>query len=190
MKELTDLQRLIRNQFRRKTIAPETKEYANHRLRDLRPQLLEVTRADAYEDHLLTTLQAERDKFQLYRRTDPDERPQALEESPYEDLREKPVCTCSGKLAHQCPIKRGRLPREVRTASDLDAGIREFKAAHGGNPVVLVDAQRDWGDRVGEVEYKLREILSVLSADRIPEDADWPPVSGNGHTKPDEQTAD
>lgn len=169
---IDSLDEKIMQQFRRPTVSYETKQYANYRLRQFRPLYERVTRENAYEDHLLTYLQQEREKFLLSREDGEPE--DILEGEPYGELRDDPVCTCDGRRAHRCPLKRGELPREVRVANDLDDGIREFRGSHTGNPIVLQDAQAEWADMVGELEQYMRELLAILASDEIPESADWP----------------
>lgn len=169
---LDSLQEEVLLKLRRPTISYETKQYVNHRLREERSIFERITRENAYEDFLLTHVQAEREKYLLYKRDGEVE--ENLSESPYDAVRENPVCTCDGKRAHQCPLKQGHLPREVRKADNLNDGIREFRAAHTGNPIVLQDAQESWADLIGEAEHILRDLLAILTSDEIPDDADWP----------------
>lgn len=178
---IDSLEQEILIQLRRPTVSYETKQFANLRLQSLRPKFEKITRENAYKDHLLRYLEAEREKFKLFKQD--GETDEILEETHYDELRERPVCTCDGKRAHQCPLKRGILPREVRRAEEIDDGIREFRGGHPGNPIVLEDAQDDWAALVGEVEREMRDLLAILSSDEIPESADWPAdARQNGQT--------
>lgn len=169
----------VERQFRRASseVSLETKLYANKRLTEITADIQKVTRENAYQDYLLDELQAEKEKFQLFvefRQSDVDDEGEFLAGRYHDELRERPVCTCGGKFGHRCPLKRGRLPREVRTAQNVDDGIREFKASHGGQPLVLLDAQEEFAAFVGEVEQDLRELLAVITTDEIPSDASVP----------------
>lgn len=190
MDEFDSLRDQVNKQFRRASnnVSYRTKQYANWRLTQLRPQLAEVSRKNAYESFLIDQIQAEKERFQLYReyrREGTDEKEGFLEGTYYDDFRESPVCTCDGKHAHKCPLKRGSLPREVRTADDIDAGIRAFRDVHDGRPIVLLDAQEEWAEKLADVERELRDLIAILSTDTIPDDAEWPAASGA-----DEQVAD
>lgn len=169
---LESLQDEVLTQFRRPSVSRETKQYANWRLQQHRALFEEVTRENAYEEFLLRELQAAKDRFQLYKRDDEDGT--LLEESPYDEYRTRPVCTCDGKYAHRCPLKKGRLPREVREADDIDDGLREFRGNHNGSPTALDDAQSAWAERLGAVEHHFRDLLAILSSDEIPDDVEWP----------------
>lgn len=166
----------VERQFRRASsnVSYATKAYANRRLTEITPDLQRITRANAYQDFLLDQLQAEKEKFQLYKRfqrSDADSIEAFLEDEYYDELRQRPVCTCDGKHAHKCPLKRGKLPFEVRNADDIDDGIREFKAEHNGRPLVLVDAQDKFATHVANVEADLRDLIAVLATDELPPDA-------------------
>lgn len=177
-----NLEKDILDEFNDKSGSFETQQYANWRLTQMRPKIQRVKRDTAYEDFLLRHLEAEREKFHLSRK---DGEEDLLDGTPYDELRKEPVCTCDSKLSHRCPLKRGILPREVNEADDLDEGIRQFAANHDGNPVVLYDAQDAFESLVGEVEKELRELLSALTLDTIPPNADWP-----GADNQDAQLAD
>ncbi|QZP37079.1 hypothetical protein [Halobaculum magnesiiphilum] len=170
-------------------ISLETKQYANRRLTEITPDLQRISRPNAYQDFLLDQIQAEKEKFQLakrFDRSDAESKAEFLADEYYEELREDPVCTCDGKHAHKCVLKRGKLPIEVRNADNIDEGIREFRAEHNGRPLVLVDAQDEFAAFVGEVEAELRELIAVLTTDEIPDDA----ASTDADTQPTGQTAD
>lgn len=170
----------VERQFRRASsnVSYQTKRYANYRLTQITPDLQRITRENAYQDHLLDQIQAEKEKFQLYKRFEDSAAENAEEfledEEFYSEFRKKPVCTCNGKHAHKCPLKRGRLPREIRMADDIDDGIREFRAVHNGRPLVLLDAQDDFASLVASVEFDLRDLIAVLATDEIPDDAEGP----------------
>lgn len=181
MSQLSSLLEQVNKQFRKPSTSYQTKQYANWRIQQIRAEFDKATRENAYIDFLLSYLQAEREKFKLSREEgDPEE---LLKESYYDEVREDPVCTCDDKLSHQCPLKRGILPREVRKADNIDDGVRKFRANHNGNPIVLQDAQEEWAELVGRVEQDLRDILSALSSDEIPPGSDWTDSpSSNGQT--------
>ncbi|MFW5911652.1 MAG: hypothetical protein ACOCQV_02830 [Halolamina sp.] len=162
--------------FRRSSshVSYDTKQYANRRLTEIAPSIQEITRENAYQHFLLDEIQAAQERFKHYtefRESDVKDVDEFLDGRYYDTVREEPVCTCRGKRSHNCPLKRGRLPIEVRQADSIDDGIREFKAAHNGRPLVLLDAQRAFSERVASVEADLRDLLAVLSTDEIPRDA-------------------
>jgi hypothetical protein len=172
-----DLRKDVDRQFRRasRKVSMETKQHVNRRLTDLRPKIHAVCREDGYEDHLIDSIQREKERFQLYRRfqnTDVEDGAAFLADTPYDEFRTQPVCTCDGKHAHRCPIKLGRLPREIRDADTIDAGIRDFQGVHGGRPLALLDAQDTFAEKQAAVEEELRTCLAILSTDEIPEDDD------------------
>jgi hypothetical protein len=162
---LDDIRRMIKD----RSVEPEVKRYVNQELRELRPRIDTVTDADRHHDYLLEQVQAARERYQIHCAEDSE---QHLAESPYDSTREDPVCTCSGRHAPKCPLKRGELPREVVDAADMASGIRAFRGNHNGNPLVLRDAQQSWSDEVAAVETELRELITVLSANVLPEGVD------------------
>ncbi len=168
----------VDRQFKRssRAISVTTKYWANRKLTEITPRLRSVTRENAYEDYLLDAVQAEAEKFRHYVEfQDADaSRDEFLDSIHYDELRERPVCTCTGQHAHKCPVKLGKLPREVRVAEDIDDGLREFRANHNGRPLVLMDAQDQFAAKVADVERELRSLLSVLTSDEIPDDEEVP----------------
>lgn len=169
-------------------VSLETKRYATSRLAEITPQLERVSRENAYQDYLLDHLQAEGEKFQLYtefRDSNYDEQEQFLDDQFYDELRENPVCTCDGPHGHRCPLKRRKLPWEVRNADSIDDGIREFKANHAGRPLVLLDAQEEFAGLVGEVEQDLRNLVAAITSDEIPEQAQTATPKANGQHSDD-----
>lgn len=67
------------------------------------------------------------------------------DDHPYEGRRERPLCTCAPS---NCPLKQGRLPRELDEAPTLSAGIKAFRARpfHDGEPIVLSDARQVYNE--------------------------------------------
>lgn len=183
MSQLSSLLEQVNKQFRKPSTSYQTKQYANWRIQEIRADFDKATRDNADTDFLLSYIQAECEKFKLSRKDGDKEK--TLEESYYDEVRENPVCTCDNKLSHQCPLKRGILPREVRKADSIDDGIRKFRANHNGNPIVLQDAQAEWAELVGRVETELRDILSALSSDEIPPESDWTSSSSSNGQKAD-----
>ena len=169
-------------------VSLETKRYATQRLAEITPQLEQVSRENAYQDFLLDHLQAEVEKYQLYvefRDSSEDDVAAFLDGEFYDELREDPVCTCDGPHGHRCPLKRRKLPWEVRNAEDIDDGIREFKANHAGRPLVLVTAQQEFAELVGSVEQDLRNLVAVITSDEIPDDAAASPPQATGQHSDD-----
>ncbi|NHX37814.1 MULTISPECIES: hypothetical protein [Halolamina] len=166
----------VERQFRRASsqVSLSTKRYANRRLTEITPKIERVGRENAYQDFLLDHIQQQKEQFQLYREfrdADTEDEEEFLSTRYQDALREKPVCTCSGKFAHNCPLKEGKLPIEVRNDSDIDDGIREFKASHSGQPLVLLDAQQEFAGLIADVEADLRDLIAVLTTDEVPADA-------------------
>lgn len=73
--------------------------------------------------------------------------------------RDRPLCDCRDP---RCRLKRGNLPARIRTHDGIRDGIDEFRSEHVGDAGVLVDAQREWADRVREYREALREARHEL----------------------------
>jgi hypothetical protein len=79
------------------------------------------------------------------------------------------LCSCRNT---ECPLLQRTLPAPLLEADSIDAGIREFRQTHRGNPRVLGEAQQAWGDLVTGVEQDLRSIMLHLSDETIPTGAE------------------
>ena len=110
-----------------------------------------VLRTDAYQDFLLSFVQQEREKFLA---EEPDDHDYG------DEARTEPLCTCSDAY---CDLKQGQLPAVVRSADDLDAGIREFKQRHNGYPRVLDEAQAERDAELSGVVRDLGRMITSLS---------------------------
>lgn len=103
-----------------------------------------------YEAFVLSYIQRE----QARHRSRPDDHP-------YDGSRDRVVCTCN---AHNCPLIKGELPREIGDAADLNDGIREFRQRprHDGDPLVLTEARQVYAEikaAVDEVHLQAQRIL-------------------------------
>lgn len=72
--------------------------------------------------------------------------------SEFDKRRDKPMCTCSVGV---CPPRNGRLPVEVREAPSTMVGVRRFKHQHTGEPIVLLEARRDYLDALTDLYDRL-----------------------------------
>lgn len=134
------------------------KDWANEELRGVQEDLDRVLRFDdGFEDHLLDYIPREVEKWQS----------DSVDEIPYDDLRERPICTCDDL---GCPLKNARLPEAVRDADDLQQGIKSWKQEHEGSPEVLIDGVEAWNETRAEVWHTLRRIETYLT----PENDDLP----------------
>jgi hypothetical protein len=109
-----------------------------------------------YEHFVLSYIQREQARFRA-----------SGDDHPYQGTRETKVCTCD---AHNCPLKKGRLPREIAEADDLNEGIREFRQrpSHNGDPLVLSEARQVYAEvksAVDEVHLQAQRILLNWSDD-------------------------
>lgn len=84
------------------------------------------------------------------------------DEHPHDGQRDRPLCTC---LPSNCPLKQGRLPRELEEAPTLTAGIKSFRARafHDGEPVVLADARRVYEQSLAAVKEVHDTAYAILA---------------------------
>lgn len=134
-----------------------TKEWADEQLNQISGELETIRRQDGFQDFALDRILQEREKY----RASEDE----LEDLPYGELRDDPLCTCPNS---ECPIKEGELPRKIRDADDFETGLREFRQTHRGDPVVLREIRDEYDETVSRVKSTLRRVLSALSNNQIP----------------------
>lgn len=147
---------LIEGRFKVDGYEPAVKEWAADELAEVQEDLDLVIRGDeGYEDFLLTFIGRERERY--LSRGDPDR--------PYDEPRERPLCTCNDI---GCALKQGELPTEIRHSDGLQAGIREFKRGHSGDPIVLdhagepPGARQVWSKKRQRVWRVLRRVKTYL----------------------------
>lgn len=70
-----------------------------------------------------------------------------------------PLCTCN----HRCQVTKGEIPREVREAESLSAGLREFHADHPGHPNVIDEAIEAYRELRETVRHRLTIAESILA---------------------------
>lgn len=155
-RDLEELYDKVNRKFSRTAIPPAVKEWAARHLRAIQPDLDQVLGGRVgFQDFLLTYIQREVERFQAEDR----------DAVPYDELRETPLCTCRD---FQCELKKGRLPKAIRTTRTLRDGIRRFKQTHTGDPIVLEGtedlpgARQAWAEKRGRVWYVLRMLEAYL----------------------------
>lgn len=136
----------VYRRFHNQAIDEEMKDWANQQLREIQPDLDTVLEFDdGYRSFLLDYIPREVEKF----------RADTVEQIPYDELREKPICTC-GDVG--CQLKGGRLPHAVTEADTIEDGIERFKQEHRGSPEVLLDAAEEWRKMHRDCWFVLRHI--------------------------------
>lgn len=73
--------------------------------------------------------------------------------------RDEPLCTC---LTASCKLKNQSLPRTVRTAESVEAGIAEFRQSHPGTPTVLLEAREEWQTLLERVRHHVSLAHAIL----------------------------
>lgn len=134
---------------------PEIKRWADMMLREFETELSRVTGTQAHQDYILTHIKREKTKLQ-----EPADSPR----NPYDEGRERPLCTCG----LECAIQSAEEPAEFRECDDLDTAIRAFKRSHPGHPIVLDEARERYYETVAEVRDLLRQLLIAYEHDEIP----------------------
>ena len=136
---------------------PEVKEWVNRQLRQYSALVRRVTGPEAYQDFVLTYVRRERTKLQESADSD---------RNPYDENRERPLCTCG----LECAIQEAREPIEFKQYDSIDAAIRAFKRTHPGHPLVLDEARDAWATQEGDLKLLYRRLLTALVNNEIP---DW-----------------
>ena len=117
---ILDLTESIVARFENPAISTALKDWANEEVYALQPELdLVLQGDDGYEDFLLDEIQREVEKYQA----------RSVDSAPYDELRERPLCTCDDL---GCSLKRGKIPSAIRHADSLTLGIRRFKQSQIG----------------------------------------------------------
>lgn len=134
------------------------------RRRWARQQLSEISyarqlllRPHATEEFILDYIEAENERFDRGDR----------EATPYSGARQRDRCGCTRGTA--CPLRKGKLFREVRERDDTAAAIRQVKQEHP-NPILLIEAQRQLLRLRAWVTTSLQHILLHVRSDVPAED--------------------
>lgn len=133
----------------------EVKLWADRLLREHTTLVNRVTGDHSHQDFLLTYIRREKTKFQ----ESADSR-----RNPYNERREKPLCTCG----LECAIQKGHEPAEFSQHDDLDTAVRAFKRAHSGHPLVLDEAREAYYDELGRAKDLLRLLLVAFRHEVVP----------------------
>lgn len=155
--EIDSLRREVQNKLGRedKSIDDEQKRRTNEWLDRHREILAQVKKAGGYEQFVLSYIQGEQSRN--LRGTGGT-------------LRERPLCTCPPS---NCPLKQGRLPREIKEADTVDEGIDRFRSVpyHFGEPIVLSEAQDVYAELMMAADEVYREALVIVSGDGEPRES-------------------
>jgi hypothetical protein len=185
---ITDLAKKIQARFWDTGVPAPVLLWADRQMERIQADLDLVRRGDdGYADFLATHVSREHERYTYD--GDPAN-------APYETLRDAPLCTCRD---YGCPLKEGRLPRELREADDLQTAIREYTLDHEGDPVVLDNesddapgARQAWSDKRARVFSVLRTVELFTAPDR-PGDLEPPTaedLADNPHVTPAESAGD
>lgn len=107
-----------------------------------------IATADGYLDYLSNYINREYTKLQAFDK----DRPQ---DHPYDGERTQPMCGCADRY---CPLKEGRLPREIRISDNPLEALREFKNSHPGDPYVLISVSDRYDELYATVIAMYRRI--------------------------------
>jgi len=141
-----DLEELTERIMDQRAVAgPDAIEEAMDVRDDVAHQLIELTRPNSFERHLVEYIQEQKEQFEKGERMENGER--------------KPLCDCSNPY---CALKQGKLPPQVSLHDDLDEGITQYTADHSGRPIVLQEAREDYTETAAEVRRTLEESLAIL----------------------------
>lgn len=142
MTELESLSKKVDKQLERSSASPEVKEWALTQLQAVQEEYDLLASGD-YEEFILSYLSVQVEEFRSGERVDP-------------------ICTCRDS---DCPLKHGRMPREVRRLGSLTDGVRAFSQRHRGTPLVLEEAREDYLSKRSIVIGTLRRVLAGLTSD-------------------------
>lgn len=156
MSTVMKLQHRIHTNRLRESRDQEVKRWVDRELRRQAAPIRRVSGDNVFQNFVLTYLKREKVKFQ---------EPADSRKNPYNESRERPLCTCNT----DCVIKSADEPVEFQREENLDAAIRAFKRGHPGHPIVLDDAREEWYEHVSDVEELLRFLLNAIIDNEIPE---------------------
>jgi len=158
------IERLLRHVHRnrnRESKPLPVKAWADRLLHEYEPMISRVTGEESHRDILLTHIKREKTKFQV-----PADSPL----NPYDENRDRPLCTCG----QECAIQRADEPAQFRRYDDLDDAVRAFKRGHPGHPLVLDEARGLYYDDIGTVKTVLRLIILAVRHEEIPQEGETP----------------
>jgi hypothetical protein len=158
MSTVMKLQHRIHTNRLRESRDADVKRWVDSELRRHAAPIRRVSGEKVFQNFVLTYIKREKVKFQ---------EPADSRQNPYDEARERPLCTCN----EDCAIKAADQPVEFRRYENLDAAIRAFKRSHPGHPLVLDDARDAWYELVSDVEELLRLLLNALIDNEIPSEA-------------------
>lgn len=138
-------------------VSSDAKEQARETLRESAAFRKVSLQPDGYEQFLLEYIQRELRSF-------------------HDGPRESDICGCDDP---ECPLKDERIPRAVRQADRIDTGIRDFRNQHGGEPIVLTEAQEQWRRTVQEVQDTLLSALQTLTSSKQAQTGADTPAAGD-----------
>jgi hypothetical protein len=165
--EIRQLSEEITRQFRRNGGDPDVKTWANNTLESIQTDFERIRHTNGYQDFILEYLSGEIERFHADDKTD-------LENTPYEEPRTTQLCTCN---TGECPLKQGRIPREIKHANSFTSGLREFTQHHQGDPIVLTEAKTLYFETITQVKSTLRTVVTALTNNRLPSDLESSDVS-------------
>lgn len=125
----------------------ELDEWAGDRLAEIRADMLEFKRDQAYRRFLVRYLTEQYDHLQ----------------DPAHD-REEPLCTCG----NDCLLMRGKLPPTVLDAPTIAEGIEEYAHEHNGHPKGLFEADQAYREAIGSILSDLERVRTALINGQIP----------------------
>jgi hypothetical protein len=138
--------------------------WVDHRKKQIRSDIELLRQPRAYEHVLLEYVQRQYERRQE---------------------RADPLCTCPNR----CPVKEGRLPARLRTATSIDEGMRDYRQVHVGQPLVLDEGYEAYRDLVAHVVTELERVHTAMLREELPPDADTdgldvdiPETDAEGHT--------
>lgn len=79
----------------------------------------------------------------------------------------QPLCLCSDRY---CPLKQGRLPRQIRTAKNPKQALRTFADDHPGEPLVIHDFKDEYREEVVAFGDVHRRVLTCAQHGIHPDD--------------------
>lgn len=165
----------------------ETRAAALYELRKLGPDI-ERVQSDVERTHFIESwLAEERARFSSETTSD---LPSWVDRD--DDVRDddEPLCSCH----LDCGIKQGKLPPKIPNADSFEAGVREFKHSHPGNPTALDEANKAWRQKQAHVRERLQTVLAALADDSPVWDVDTsvpdPSPDDEGSSDGDEQPTD
>ncbi|WP_096391469.1 hypothetical protein [Halopenitus persicus] len=123
----------------RPDIPRDVKTWANDELDEVQPLMDRILRPDAFEQYLVEYVRRQSES----------------------DDRDEPACKCRNS---SCSLLRGNIPPVIRMHDDARKGIAAHRRGHGGEPVVLREAESSFREMMREVVTTLRRVITALSS--------------------------